>query len=302
MSAPQPFAYPLAEFKGASPPAPGWFHSALAVAPVRSTFDVDGVAIELLTWGRPSARGLLFLHGDSAHADWWSFVAPFFADDWRCAAISWSGMGGSGWRPRYEFADWANEAVAALDAAGLDTAILVAHSLGGYPALLASTITSRIRGVITVDSAILPPHRLAQVEQPTPRPQRVYATQQEALARFRFMPPTLAPEPYLADHVARHGLAQVEGGWSWRFDTQIWGNMATRTSTMTVPRDAGCPVAAVLGGRSTLIEEEVLAHMRPLYPDDAPFVVVPEAGHHVMIDQPLALVAALRGLLAVWPA
>jgi hypothetical protein len=30
-------------------------------------------------------------------------------------------------------------------------------------------------------------------------------------------------------------------------------------------------------------------------------VVVPEARHHLMLDQPLALVAALRGLLAGWP-
>jgi pimeloyl-ACP methyl ester carboxylesterase len=30
-------------------------------------------------------------------------------------------------------------------------------------------------------------------------------------------------------------------------------------------------------------------------------VVIPDAGHHVMIDQPLAFIAALRGLLAAWP-
>ena len=35
--------------------------------------------------------------------------------------------------------------------------------------------------------------------------------------------------------------------------------------------------------------------------DDVPRVVIPDADHHVMIDQPLAFVAALRGLLARWP-
>ena len=42
-----------------------------------------------------------------------------------------------------------------------------------------------------------------------------------------------------------------------------------------------------------LIEQEVSAE---------PEVEIPEAHHHIMIDQPLALVAALRSLLAVWPA
>jgi pimeloyl-ACP methyl ester carboxylesterase len=32
-------------------------------------------------------------------------------------------------------------------------------------------------------------------------------------------------------------------------------------------------------------------------PFGTPFVDIPEAGHHVMVDQPLALVAALRALI-----
>jgi hypothetical protein len=32
----------------------------------------------------------------------------------------------------------------------------------------------------------------------------------------------------------------------------------------------------------------------------APIIEVPAAGHHIMLDQPLALVATLRTLLADW--
>ena len=38
----------------------------------------------------------------------------------------------------------------------------------------------------------------------------------------------------------------------------------------------------------------------PLGPE-VPLFAIPDCGHHVMIDQPLALVAALRALLSVWP-
>ena len=122
-----------------SPPdhSPAWYRWAIDQIPERSTFECDGVPVELLTWGEVGKPGLLFLHGDSAHADWWSYTAPFFADEWRCAAISWTGMGSSGRRPGYTFDAWAREAIAAIDAAALDNGtgtMVVAHSLGGYPA------------------------------------------------------------------------------------------------------------------------------------------------------------------------
>jgi pimeloyl-ACP methyl ester carboxylesterase len=36
-------------------------------------------------------------------------------------------------------------------------------------------------------------------------------------------------------------------------------------------------------------------------PKETPKIEIPDDEHHVMIDQPLAFVAALRGLLAGWP-
>ena len=32
-----------------------------------------------------------------------------------------------------------------------------------------------------------------------------------------------------------------------------------------------------------------------------PMITIPDAYHHVMLDQPLAFVSAVRGLLAGWP-
>jgi pimeloyl-ACP methyl ester carboxylesterase len=42
--------------------------------------------------------------------------------------------------------------------------------------------------------------------------------------------------------------------------------------------------------------------MGVLVPGGLPVVDLPEAGHHPMLDQPLALLAGVRTLLAVWPA
>jgi len=42
------------------------------------------------------------------------------------------------------------------------------------------------------------------------------------------------------------------------------------------------------------------ARLRAAVPPGTPIALIPEAYHHVLIDQPLALVAALRTQLAVW--
>ena len=48
-------------------------------------------------------------NGNGAHADWWSFIAPFFAAHYRVAALSWSGMGGSDWREHYTLEAFVDE-------------------------------------------------------------------------------------------------------------------------------------------------------------------------------------------------
>jgi len=106
---PPEMASPLASFGGASPPCPTWFSAALARAPERALVPVLGADIELLTWGAVGKPGLIFVHGNSAHADWWSFIAPFLAGDYRVAALSLSGMGGSDWRETYSFETFAAE-------------------------------------------------------------------------------------------------------------------------------------------------------------------------------------------------
>lgn len=295
----------LAPFHGEKPPAPAWFDAALAVAPERSRIPVDGAEIELLTWGEVGKPGLLFLHGNGAHADWWSFIAPFFASDWRVAAISWAGMGGSDWRPAYSAQSFAAEIFAAVDAGQLEASgvkpILVGHSFGGFPTLYCGVEhADRLRGIVMVDSSIQPPEK--RWKGPPHRPDaanRVYATLEEALARFRLAPPQGCENLYIADHIARGSLKQVEGGWTWKFDPAIWQRFSMPDLGELLSRIAS-PVALMWGERSALMHAETLDYMLGQMPDTTLRLAIPDADHHVMVDQPLAFVAGLRGLLAGW--
>jgi len=311
---------PLAALQAAQPTAPGWFMRALALQPERAELQVQGTAIETLSWGTRGKPGLLLLHGNRAHADWWSFIAPFFADDWRVTALSFSGTGASGWRPHYSMEIFAQEAAAVAQATGLFESnvkpVVVAHSLGGVPAMLwGSQQGQRLRGVVIVDTPVMTPQiraardaarSVAGVASPdSVRPNRVYASMAEALARFRFMPLQLCENLFVADHIARGSLKQVHAedgsaGFTWRFDPFQWetlrvGDPASSMRTML------CPLAMIHAERSAAVTPEVLAYMKTLAPPGTPFIELTAARHHVMVDEPLALVAALRALLAAWP-
>lgn len=299
---------PLAAFGGAMPPAPVWFDDALAHTPERGFVDVGGVPIETLSWGERGKPGLLFLHGNGAHADWWSFIAPFFAVDHRVVALSWSGMGGSGHREHYRLDDFVAEAFEVGAAEGLFDArekpIFVAHSFGGYPLMAcASRHGGRLRAAVMVDTPVTDPASGGENRRPPNapmKPHRVYPTIEAALARFRFAPTQGCDNLYIADLIARRSIKEVDGGWTWKFDPFLWRDFAVGDSAQMLAR-VGCPFAIMWGERSKLMPSGTIDFMRQTAPAGSPLVVVPDAAHHVMIDQPLAFVAALRALVAGWP-
>jgi len=110
---------PFAKYNGAAPPAAEWFKAALDQRPETAWVSSRGSKLEVLTWGTIGMPGLIFVHGVRAQADWWSFIAPFFAKHFRVAALSLPGMGRSEWRDRYDFHDFPADAAAVAQAAGL---------------------------------------------------------------------------------------------------------------------------------------------------------------------------------------
>jgi len=296
----------LGRFDGERPPAADWFLAALAVEPERSTFDVEGAAIELLTWGEVGKPGLLFLHGNAAHADWWSFIAPLFAEDFRCAAISWSGMGRSDWRESYSIPLFAQEMLKAIEVASLSASgappAIVAHSFGGFPTLyVCAEHPEAIAGAILVDSAPPkrgggPPPRLAEGRAAHNR----YPTLAAALRRFRFLPEQDSGMPEIIDFMAREALhempetAESRGGWTWRFDPRFWSRFDRIGLAEDLVARSRAPIGIVYGELSALLPPDRVAEMVAMVPDCRFVTAIPDAHHHVMVDDPLAVASAIR--------
>jgi pimeloyl-ACP methyl ester carboxylesterase len=305
-------ARPEAQLRDEPMPAPGWFTAAIAQSPERSVVHVEGADIEVLSWGRQDDPAVLLVHGYTAHADWWSFIAPLLLTGRRVVALSFSGMGRSGWRDAYSIQLHAREILAVADAQGVFAApyppVIVAHSYGSFATrLLAQQQGHRFGGAVLVDGALSAREDDDDEFDGVPargHTHRIYPTLEGALARFRFVPEQSCAHPWITDYIARTSIGPVrsahgETGWSWRFDPDLRAKTGSFTSEEVVA-PFNCPTALMFGDRSPLMTPQRIAFVREVTPHDVPWIVIPDAGHHIMVDQPLALVAALRSLLAVW--
>jgi pimeloyl-ACP methyl ester carboxylesterase len=289
-------------------PAPEWFRWATSRPKQSRRVVVDDCAIHYLFWPAELTtaihRGLLFVHGGGAHANWWSFIAPYFTRYFRVAAIDLSGMGDSGRRQSYGSDIRAAEMRGVIADAGLGQhPFLIGHSFGGFMTMkLASQFGQDLGGAVIVDSPIRSPEE--EVSRPLSPPnwanKKICPTFDAAVARFRLMPPQLCDNDFIVEFIARHSLMRVEGGWTWKFDGAAIGARRFGEPFREYLQAVRCRAALIFGERSALVSRTTASYMSQLMGPKAPIVEVPEAQHHVMLDQPLAFVAALRMLLENW--
>jgi pimeloyl-ACP methyl ester carboxylesterase len=281
---------------------PAWFNSALATKPEERRVDVDGTTIRYLSWGDSTKPGLVFVHGGAAHAHWWSFIAPLFTSEWHAVAIHLSGMGDSGRRDSYSHNMWAREVMAVCDDAGFPgPPVVVGHSLGGMVTIqTAATFGDKLAGAVIID---------APVRRPSPESEEsrsghafkmpgVYDTKSQAVSHFALVPRQPCNNEYIVDYIAGQSVYESLEGWTWKFDPKIFdGTLVALRDQLT---SVGCRVALFKGEHSVVVPADTADYMYELMGRVSPVVEIPEAHHHLMLDQPLAFVAALRTLLADW--
>jgi pimeloyl-ACP methyl ester carboxylesterase len=264
--------------------------------------DVDGAPIHYLAWGRPGRRGLVFVHGGGAHAHWWTHIAGLFAPSYRVVALDLSGHGDSGRRSTYGLESWAREVVTVARSGGIDgPPAVIGHSMGGFITIVtAAAYGKEIASAIACDSPVSRPD--AEIESFTKQAfgkARRYDTAEQAIARFRTLPEQDHNLPYVFDHVARHSICQEDGYWRWKFDSNAFGSFDDGMRGVALPylSQIRCRFA-LLRSEYGMVSPQVAAFMHRVQGQVAPVIELPESGHHMMLDQPLVLVTAIRTLLA----
>ncbi len=302
-------------------PQPQWFVDAFRVPRREGWVESDGCRIHYFAWGDPSLPGVVLTHGMMAHARCWAFIAPLMAERFHLVAVDLSGMGDSGERDTYPMEIRANELLAVAQAEQMFSdgrrPALVCHSFGGSVGITAAQREPDAWSALVIcDSTMLLPEMADDFLQrlpkrpDKPRPPRLYADLESAMSRFRLAPEQPCANAYLMEYMAYHSLRQEpaqsgsSNGWRWKFSPSIlvaqpsrdlawWLGLAPKFAALKLPK------AYVYGALSEAFKPELGAYFtahnaasRPI-----PQIPIPHAYHHIMLDQPLALTAALDSLL-----
>jgi pimeloyl-ACP methyl ester carboxylesterase len=262
-----------------------------------TTRALEGVHLHALHHGDPGRPALVLLHGGGANAHWWDEVAPVLAERFHVVALDFRGHGDSE-QPEPHPGAFQRDLEALLEHLDAPDAALVGHSMGAHVALEHAARfggARRPRALVAVDIARGAGTRTRRLMRLALAARRSYRTREEAVARFRFLPPAPgAPE----DLRRRIGAASVrelpDGRFAFKFDPR-WFALAPGAAPDLA--HVAAPTLVVRGALSPLLSHEgaqaLAAEIR-----GARLVEVEGAGHNVHLEQPARFLEAVVPFLA----
>ena len=257
---------------------------------------VNGLRLHALEWGAPGAPGFLFLHGGSAHSHWFDAVAPAFAGRFHVVSLDQRGHGESQWPdpPAYSTRHFCDDLLRVLEALGWGEVILAGHSMGGHNAMaFAAWHPERLRGLVIADSRpAVPPDWLSQMATKGSRALRTYESPENAVRRFRLIPPETVADGEFLRHLARVGIAKRGERWVYRFDPACHGTRRPVDAWALLPQITA-PTLVVRGEWSPILTRtmgiEMVRRIR-----GARLEEIPGTYHHLVLDRPAAFVDVLK--------
>lgn len=318
--------------------APSWFTEAVDPDDREEgrVWTDDGVEIQFLHW-RPlkthkedgiragNLQPLIFVHGNGANAFWYCPTAPFFRETFDVFAISSSGCGDSGFRDSYNIGHFTDEIMAVCRSLKLFDRpmkpLVVGHSLGAVACTrLALNHGEMFHAIVLCDTRIedRPPHYFDKQKKRSMAEREASPLYKERDS-FKLHPHTVKPgtrfklappqdtTPYVLDYIARMSADFEERGWRWKGDPNRFRklDLVTNHPYMNMENmrkaQAKVPLAYIYGEQSFFmtfpsIRETVEKEATKLFP----VIPIPHAEHHLLLDEPIAFVTALRALFLLW--
>jgi len=280
---------------------PEWFEKAIKNKPLSRFVKVKGADIHYLVWGDISKPGLFLIHGYSAHAHWWDFIAPNFIDNYCVVAIDLSGMGDSDHRDSYSQSLYSLEIKSVCEELGWNSANFLAHSMGGPISIKAASLYPDLfESLFLLDAVVVvPPDKTRSFSSRNSmvRNNFIYEDFNAAVDSFRLIPPQPCKNEFLLKHIAEHSFKNTDEGWLLKSDASIMRSYEYEDLT-EIFMDLKCPTYLVYGLMSQILSQEILEYTT--YVGNLPeerVVGIAGAMHHIFIDEPLVFVKEIKKLL-----
>jgi pimeloyl-ACP methyl ester carboxylesterase len=259
-----------------------------------TTPSLSGVFLHALHRGDESRRPLVLLHGGGANAHWWDHLAPALAARFRVVALDFRGHGDSDHPALVEPGGFARDLAALLTHLGAREPLLMGHSMGGHIALEHAARSGGVRALVAIEVVRGAPSRERRAMRLALAARRSYRTREDAIARYRFLPPAPHASEALRASIAAHSVGQEpDGRFAFKFDPRWFGLPPSPPPELARVR---CPTLIVRGAESPLLSEEGAAAFAAEIPM-AQVAVVERAGHNLHLDQPAAFLAAVLPFL-----
>jgi pimeloyl-ACP methyl ester carboxylesterase len=263
-------------------------------------FTANGLALNCLDYGGEGKSPMLFLHGGSAHAHWWDFVAPALVDGFHVLALDQRGHGDSEWADEWAYSSrhYVSDLDQVIDAWGFGAPILIGHSMGAHNVLAyAIEHSEKLRALIALDPPPdYPEQAIEYLQSIAQKPARRFESLDEAARSFKVLPRETLAKKEILEHVARRSFKQ-DGDATWihkidrrtmiREPSRVWKSLHHIT----------CPALIVKITKSPLLDREVARKMSAQFPN-ARLAEVDDSYHHVMLDNPTALIEVIRDFVS----
>ena len=263
---------------------------------------VAGLDLRLQDYGGAGKTPMLCLHGGAANAHWYDFVAQGFTNDYHVRALDFRGHGDSAWDPadppNYSYERHAADVHELTEKLDLRDFVLIAHSMGGMvSSVYTANYPGRLKALIIVDSNLtMTQERIAAYHEVGMREGRQYASEEEFVDAYRVRPSGGTAPREVVRYIARlSGRRYDDGMWRHKVDRKVYANRQFVDSYPLWSR-IKVPVLLMKAELSQRMTPEALAEITARAPQ-VQFASVPDADHHITLDNPAGFIRAARTFL-----
>lgn len=272
--------------------------------PESKTVTANGMKLNYLDWGNHGKPKLLCLHGGAQTAHSWDFFALGMRDQFHIVALDQRGHGDSDWSQDgdYSLESHVKDIDAFTDAIGFKQFVLVGLSMGGrnaygftyrHPMKVSKLVICDIGPEVNMAGS----KRIGEFLQDT----EVFESFDWLVERVKRYNPH-REEKQIRGSLLNNLKQLPDGKWTWKYDRRrglrqrgggeitdkLWAELKAIT----------CPVLLVRGGNSDILTSQTAKKIVAAV-KSCSFAEVPNAGHLVQGDNPVAFEKAVRQFLGV---